>query len=595
MTPSSLSWTCHPEPSSPPTASWRAFRWLLVALVLCRGLVILCVMPPFEGWDEYQHVGYIEHIRETGHAPVLWETRVPPALLAEALKFPQPACAIKDQLGALGGVGYETYWRNPDAAGYRGGANNLYQAQHSTLAYRLAAPLFTALGGIHNLRASVAGVRLANLGITGAAVWVVLGLLRKFVIRESNAALLGIALAVHPMFLMNGARVANDALGILLATLAVAVCLGLILSDGRRLILHALGAGALIGLAVTAKATNVGLLPVAGLAWLAAIVRHRPSVSRAFIAGMALAVGSLAFVQADLRFNLAHYGSLTSMQEAVINHHKGITRSDFMRTAATIPWTKALPQLWDRDLFFTGGWSFLPTYPLALRYYRYAIYIGLLGWVWHAALRLIRVRSRNDRMFTSAWVPAAFVVIVLGYTAALAVHMVESKAAWGASTTNPWYACAALPWFLAIVSAGGLFWPLGQWGRAIAVGALMAICLGAEFIGIWGRMAPIYAGGATDFEMFRRLAWLQPRILGSATLIAAGAGEVIVLAMLVLVRRDSIATFSSTPLAVVCSLLRRRVPLRIESRIVRPSLLHGRPLSFASTTKPVPEESGGTG
>ena len=34
----------------------RGFRLLLLGLVLARGLVYLCVMPPFEGWDECQHV-----------------------------------------------------------------------------------------------------------------------------------------------------------------------------------------------------------------------------------------------------------------------------------------------------------------------------------------------------------------------------------------------------------------------------------------------------------------------------------------------------------------------------------------------------------
>ena len=36
---------------STPGKAWRRFRVLLVGLVLCRGLVLLCVMPPFEGWD----------------------------------------------------------------------------------------------------------------------------------------------------------------------------------------------------------------------------------------------------------------------------------------------------------------------------------------------------------------------------------------------------------------------------------------------------------------------------------------------------------------------------------------------------------------
>ena len=48
---------------------WLWFRMILTGLVLCRGLVLLCVMPPFEAWDEYQHVGYLAYLAETGRAP----------------------------------------------------------------------------------------------------------------------------------------------------------------------------------------------------------------------------------------------------------------------------------------------------------------------------------------------------------------------------------------------------------------------------------------------------------------------------------------------------------------------------------------------
>ena len=143
--------------------------------MICRGLVILCVMPPFEAWDEYQHVGYVEHVRETGRAAVLNETMVPQALLEEVVKFPQPQHAVDEQLKHHGAVGYASYWGDPAQAQYRGGTLPLYQAQHSSLYYRIAAPFFGVLGGVKNLRASVAGLRFLNVLLTAAAVWVVAG------------------------------------------------------------------------------------------------------------------------------------------------------------------------------------------------------------------------------------------------------------------------------------------------------------------------------------------------------------------------------------------------------------------------------------
>ena len=58
--------------SSPPCSHfWRRLRVFLVALVVCRGIVVLSILPPFEGWDEYQHVAYVEHMRQTGQALLL--------------------------------------------------------------------------------------------------------------------------------------------------------------------------------------------------------------------------------------------------------------------------------------------------------------------------------------------------------------------------------------------------------------------------------------------------------------------------------------------------------------------------------------------
>src|SRR5262249_37263997 len=134
------------------------------------------------------------------------------------VRFPQPSTAVRDMLGPIGAVGYEAFWSRHDPRDPRsmppvprGAALPLYQAQHGPLYYRLAAPLFGALGGVGDLRASVGGLRLANVGLTAAAVALALGLARRLLRSERDAALVILPLAAHPLFLLNGARVANDA------------------------------------------------------------------------------------------------------------------------------------------------------------------------------------------------------------------------------------------------------------------------------------------------------------------------------------------------------------------------------------------------
>src|SRR5207245_5803278 len=134
----------------------------------------------------------------------------------------------------------------------------LYEAQHSPLAYQLMAPVFQAAGGLRDLRSSVACLRFANLLLTATAVWVALGAVGRIVRGPVPAALVGLLISTQPLFLINGVRVANDALGVLLATLAITMGLAL---ERERLLHQSAAIGLLVGLAFLAKAGHAALTP----------------------------------------------------------------------------------------------------------------------------------------------------------------------------------------------------------------------------------------------------------------------------------------------------------------------------------------------
>ena len=284
------------------------FRLLLAGLVLCRGLVLLCVIPPFEGWDEYQHVGHVMHYTETGEPAVLGATQVPATLIPAVVEFPQSRNAL-EQLRAFGAVDYASFWAmedprlaGPDRSPRPVAGMGLYQAQHGSLYYRLAAPLFAAGGGAGDLRWSVGCLRLANLILIVAAAWVALETVARLVPDERTAALIGLLIAAQPLFLINGLRVANDALGVFLATLAIAGSLTL---QRRGLLWKGALIGLATGLAVLAKAVHFGLLPFVGACWLSAVWRDRVPLGRAALAGILISASFLAVVQAELRANFA--------------------------------------------------------------------------------------------------------------------------------------------------------------------------------------------------------------------------------------------------------------------------------------------------
>jgi hypothetical protein len=61
----------------------------LIAAFLARAPLYLSVFPPFEGWDEYQHLGYIAYLDQTGAIPVFSTAiRVPLSILPLVIAMP---------------------------------------------------------------------------------------------------------------------------------------------------------------------------------------------------------------------------------------------------------------------------------------------------------------------------------------------------------------------------------------------------------------------------------------------------------------------------------------------------------------------------
>jgi Dolichyl-phosphate-mannose-protein mannosyltransferase len=511
-----------------PNRGWLWFRTVLTGLVLCRGVVLLCVLPPFEAWDEYQHIGYMAYLAETGQRPVLGQADVPLTLLCRLSAFPQSRSALR-QLGGCGAVDYATYWsclsrgEPPTAGDLTHLRFPLYQAQHGPLYYRLATPLFSALGGVADLRTTIGGLRLVNLVLTAGAVWIALGIVRRLVREVRLAALCGLLIATQPLFLTNGARVANDALGVFLATAAVAMAMNL---TRRHSVAATLGLGLVVGMAVLAKTVNLGLLPFVAACWLTALIRNRDGAGvsvrtiRALGSASILLMGFLLVTHSEFLANFKRFGSPTVMQEAVVNRAAGRGTANLVRTASSIAWRDWAQKLWFRDNVMSGGWSWAGKHEHLRSRHEILAGIGLLGWAW-AIVPVARVRIL--RLFHDPLCPLLCLALLLSYTGAMAYHVVQSRLCWGSISTNPWYAAAAYPWFLLLVSGGAFAWPVGRF-RWLLPGAIAMVFVEAEACTVLGSMTALYAGYADWSAALRRLAVLQPSAFGTTTLYTAMAG-----------------------------------------------------------------------
>jgi hypothetical protein len=503
----------------------------------------MCVLPPFEAWDEYQHVAYIVHLNETGDRPWFGVSDTPASLLLELPRFPHARQAL-EQMGSTGALGYADYWARTSDGSLEGppsvktpGRIGLYQAQHGPLYYRLMAPLFEALGGVANLRASIAGLRFINLLFTAASVWIAFGIIARRVKNPSVIAFSGLLIALQPLFLMNGVRVANDALGVLLATIAIGWALDLprILVQ-RRAIISLIGLGSLTGLAVLAKSVHFGLIPFIAAAWLWGTVRNyrrsrrAAEVWRAMAAAVAMSVAFVAVTQAEFRGNWKRYGTLTVMQESLINGQAGRGGiAHLIATARAVSWRGFAENLWLRKSVMSGGWSWAGANQRMQNRHEFLALAALAGWAWWL---VPASRRRPGRLFDDPSVPWICAALCLGYSASLGYHTLQSQLCWGTPSTNPWYAAAAYPWFLLMLTAGSFLWPIGRLRLALPV-LLCIFFLETQATIILGSMVATYTAGANWQLALSRLASLEPECLGTTTIHVA-AGSVLVLVALAL-------------------------------------------------------------
>lgn len=486
--------------------------------------MVLSVLPPMEGWDEYQHVAYIAHWVERGRAPVLHlDSTVPRSLYPHLARYPHPELAL-EQLGGLGARSYEEYWRldAPTAPPPDAGPILLYQAQHPPLYYRLVAPVYRWIG-VERYLELVTALRVVNVLLGAAAIAACFAALSRLTADGLPRRLIALLICLQPLLLMSCARVANDGLALLLGTILVAL---LFCGAGRRPVLTAALAGPALGLALLAKAVNLALVPLVPLVygWHALRRRLRPSAAAA---GALITLGIAAGIGFEyFRFNLAHFGLLTPMQEAVENARRGRVLGDAWSAASAIDWGHELSRRLLRHSLWTGGWSYLRPPTALTEAHQYTLIVGAL-----AGLLALRTSIRRSRaIFLQPGIPLFAAACGAACAAGMGYHMVHSQMVGRGVGTNAWYAAASFPWLLCLYVQGLAYLP-GRWIGFLPAINLTIIYFATEVFGVFGRMAPCYAGLPWSAAARARLDGLHPGWLDTAwTVPAAVAAGLLLIA-----------------------------------------------------------------
>ena len=274
----------------------------------------------------------------------------------------------------------------------------------------------------------------------------------------------------------------------------------------RRSILLAL----LLPMAVLAKSTNLTLLPVAAAALLIGVWRREIRPLQALGATLfVLGLGG-AMTWSYFSSNLHNFGTLTTMQEAIMNHEANRPLIEVLTAMPIRLWQRTTTAMWATEGLWTGGWSFLRTPKICMGFYEVILVLS-------AALFLARSLdspwegSPSDRSFAIAddGVAVSLRRVRPDVSRRRVLHAWSGKIA-----TNPWYAAPAIPWWLIVLCAGAST-VRKRWAQLALLWAMPILCFGVELYGLLAKMIPFYSATSLGEEALSRLATLHPAGMGN--------------------------------------------------------------------------------
>jgi hypothetical protein len=529
-----------------PARTWTGFCVLVTLIFIARSLFVLSILPPFEAWDEYQHIAYVAFVAERDRPPKPGEF-VPKSLYPAFARYPQPTLALRGHLDRMGALGYAEYWKAPEPPRVVGPSPpiELYEAQHPSLYYRLMAPIMERWSGPDGILTAITLMRLFGV-LCGAATVLLIGLsLPALVERPGLAHLALLVIGVYPLLLSDCARVANDPLAVLLGTVAVVALLRLPGRRPRATAALAALAGVAIGFGSLTKVFDFMLLPFAGVVLLGHAWRGRMGWGQAVRAGL-LVFGLAGLITAHyvLR-NLRDFGAITPMQELVTNASADLTLLDYLAAATERTWLASLYRHYVTHSLGLSGWTFVKT-PYVLRtLYAAGLLAGALGGAVALVRRLRRgpasrqlagpapaqlpgpapaqlagpasgPRPARQPVFRSASTGVHLAVLGLCFAAGVAFHAVSAQLAIGGIFSNINYAMISLPWLYLLWLAGVAALP-GRHTLLLLGLAMASLMLLTEVRGMLVTMVRAFTGQgwgpvARDRLASMHTAWLGPEL-----------------------------------------------------------------------------------
>lgn len=401
------------------------------------------MLPLWEGYDEWSHFAYLQHLVDSGEMPFPDVTR-PSREIQESMWLAPVAWTLRN-IGP-GHLTHDSYWMLSESERQAreqqllaipaessrqqaGGADPIYESQQPPLYYWLLyLPLKLAAG--LSLPSRVFVLRCFSLALASLAIPLGFALSRRVFASEPVAVGIIALATVMPEFMIDICRVGNDSLSFLIYTLLLYLVLRMLEEPASLRSSCLLGVALACGLLT--KAYFLTALPAVLLlcGWM---LRERWDQRRRILAH-GLFSCLLAVALSGWWYWYIHAATGTWSGQIQAAAARKVPLIEQLKAIPQVDWANAFDAILISHIWF-GAASFLQVRSWMYRFFAWAFLLAVAGIL---LLLIKRGRTPREQFLARKAVPALASVLLL-FCLSLLYHVLVSFVMYKLSATNGWY------------------------------------------------------------------------------------------------------------------------------------------------------------
>ena len=467
---------------------------------LVRGFFYSSTLPLWEGYDEWSHFAYIQHLNNYESLPLGDRSRVTREI-QESLKLVPLPWMLREY--APPHITHDDYWKLSEAQRKRRQhllaslplewrqerATEpvlLYEAQQPPLYYWLMSwPLSLASSATLPTRVFL----IRYLSVTLASLVIPFGFLitRRLFGRKGLAVGLVALIAAPPEFLINVCRVSNESLAVSVYSILILLLIKCVeITESSR---YPWLLGGTLGIGLLTKAYFLTALPAVILifAWKCWSVpgrRKRVAGQAALALGLAFGISAWWYVR-----NKRHLGTWSGMQEASALSDTRL--SEILQKVPQVDWLGSLDSAFFSHIWL-GNWSFLQVRDWMYGLFGYIALLALIGVIILFARQWRQSATQND-LFLDPGQLLVLIVVYGFFILGVAYHVLLSFATKGLSSSTGWYIyCLVVS--EAVLAVAGLRTLCPLRGRPWVIPAMTTCLVVLDLYATHFLLIPYYAG-----------------------------------------------------------------------------------------------------